>query len=114
MRWRLFIEEYSPDLRYIKGEKNVVADALSWLPKNTDPLDDSLEAFYSTMDCFANAGIMEPENFDFHPLSFENIDKTQQEDPAIKKELQKMRANIIYQAFIGGLLDPLCATKIKL
>ena len=33
MRWRLFIEEYSPDLRYIKGEDNVVADALSRLPK---------------------------------------------------------------------------------
>ena len=33
MRWRLFIEEYSPDLQYIKGENNVVADALSRLPK---------------------------------------------------------------------------------
>ena len=29
MRWRLYIEEYSPDLHYIKGENNVVADALS-------------------------------------------------------------------------------------
>ena len=29
MRWRLYIEEYSPDLRYIKGENNIVADALS-------------------------------------------------------------------------------------
>ena len=32
MRWRLFIEEYSPNLKYIKGEENVVADALSRLP----------------------------------------------------------------------------------
>src|SRR6476661_507379 len=31
MQWRLYIEEYSPDLQYIKGEKNVVADALSRL-----------------------------------------------------------------------------------
>jgi len=29
MRWRLILEEYGPELRYIKGEKNVVADALS-------------------------------------------------------------------------------------
>ena len=31
MQWRLYIEEYSPDLQYIKGEKNVVADTLSRL-----------------------------------------------------------------------------------
>ena len=31
MRWRLFIEEYSPNLQYIQGESNVVADALSHL-----------------------------------------------------------------------------------
>ena len=43
MRWRLFIEEYSPDLRYIKGEQNVVADALSRLPKEPAklPKDDT-------------------------------------------------------------------------
>ena len=28
MRWRLFIEEYSPDIRFIEGNNNVVADAL--------------------------------------------------------------------------------------
>jgi hypothetical protein len=29
MRWRLILEEFGPDLNYIKGEKNVVADSLS-------------------------------------------------------------------------------------
>ena len=29
MRWRLILEEYGPELRYIQGEKNIVADALS-------------------------------------------------------------------------------------
>ena len=38
MRWRLAIEEYSPELIYIKGEKNVVADALSRLATKEDPL----------------------------------------------------------------------------
>jgi hypothetical protein len=34
MRWRLFLEEYGPDIiLYIKGEKNIVADALSRLDK---------------------------------------------------------------------------------
>ena len=31
MRWRLILEEYGPNLKYIQGEKNVVADALSRL-----------------------------------------------------------------------------------
>ena len=31
MRWRLIIEEFGPELKYIKGENNVVADALSRL-----------------------------------------------------------------------------------
>ena len=29
LRWRLIIEEYGPDIEYIKGEKNIVADTLS-------------------------------------------------------------------------------------
>ena len=30
-RWRLILEEFGPELKYIKGENNVVADALSCL-----------------------------------------------------------------------------------
>ena len=28
MRWRLILEEFGPELKYIKGEKNVVAHSL--------------------------------------------------------------------------------------
>ena len=31
MRWRLIIKEFGPELKYIKGENNAVADALSRL-----------------------------------------------------------------------------------
>ena len=31
MRWRLILEEFGPELKYIKGENNVLSDALSQL-----------------------------------------------------------------------------------
>jgi hypothetical protein len=37
MRWRLILEEYGPELRYIKGENNIVADALSRLDMVPEP-----------------------------------------------------------------------------
>jgi hypothetical protein len=46
MRWRLYIEEYSPELQYIKGTHNVVAHALSWLEMNETPLADTQESFW--------------------------------------------------------------------
>ena len=46
MRWRLVLEEFGPDLQYIKGENNVVADALSRLD-----IDDEQEIF-NVSECF--------------------------------------------------------------
>ena len=40
MRWRLLLEEFGPEIVYIKGPKNVVADALFRLPKHVDIVDD--------------------------------------------------------------------------
>ena len=34
------LEEYGPEIEYIKGPKNLVADALSRLPKQGDIVDD--------------------------------------------------------------------------
>ena len=42
MRWRLILEEYGPELRYIQGEKNIVADALSSTDMELDGLAEML------------------------------------------------------------------------
>src|SRR5687768_15324590 len=76
MRWRLYIEEYSPDLQYIKGEKNVVADALSRL--DMEPYPNPKEALiteemHSKWYCYAK----EEQNCDSHPLSFQQLQGVQ-------------------------------------
>jgi RNase H-like domain found in reverse transcriptase len=42
MRWRLLLEEYGPELHYIKGENNIVADALSRLGMVKEPITETL------------------------------------------------------------------------
>ena len=40
MRWRLLLEEFGPEIKYIKGSKNVVVDILDRLPEQGDIVDD--------------------------------------------------------------------------
>ena len=82
MRWRLYIEEYSPDLQYIKGENNVVADALSRLDMDNTPTlnkaritEDMCLGWY----CYAK----EEQTYDSHPLSYEHLEKAQREDKSL-------------------------------
>jgi RNase H-like domain found in reverse transcriptase len=42
MRWRLLLEEYGPELIYIKGENNIVANALSRLELVEEPTTEEL------------------------------------------------------------------------
>lgn len=106
LRWRLYIEEYSPNLQYIKGEENVVADALSRLPLVSDstdspPSNDTVESYYATlMECFGTKPA--PTNHDFHPLSFQHIDEAQQTDPDLMKYLQKDTCKYQLKEFHGG------------
>ena len=45
MRWRLLLEEFGPKLLYIKGEHNIVADALSRLDLSEEDFSPDLFAF---------------------------------------------------------------------
>ena len=51
MRWRLLSEEYVDEIEYIKGPTNIVADALSRLPKQVDIVDNiSIELTFVPVD----------------------------------------------------------------
>jgi hypothetical protein len=41
MRWRLLIEEFGPEFKYVQGKHNLIADALSRLER-TDSSDESI------------------------------------------------------------------------
>jgi len=95
MRWRLAIEEYGPELVYIKGEKNVVADALSRLSTKEDKLDKV--EFIS--DHFALDDDDLPKNM--YPLRFTNIKRCQEKDEKLQEKLQS-NSSYSLQPYHGG------------
>jgi RNase H-like domain found in reverse transcriptase/Integrase zinc binding domain len=101
MRWRLFIEEYSPDLQYIKGEHNIVADALGCLPQQSIFCQDTLDSFNSLFECDTNEH-KSPLPNDFHPLSYLHLETAQKRDPHLKKELLNKTCKYKLKDFHGG------------
>jgi hypothetical protein len=67
-RWQLIVEEYSPNIVYLPGKCNIIADALSRLPKLNDPHDEStfLEKIFAL-----------DEQIDAFPIAFDIISKAQ-------------------------------------
>jgi hypothetical protein len=111
LRWRLYIEEYTPDLKYIQGLHNVVADALSRLTTDDRIIGETKELFSTVMQCLG----ADTEEFELHPVSYSHLDLAQQADPQIKKILKQDTSKYNVKDFHGGgRLDPLCAIKEKL
>ena len=74
LRWRLLLEEYGPEIIYLKGENNVAADALSRLPiLETSPEMHSQFAF-------------EPEE---NPVNYRVIAREQQKNKKFGQLLSK-------------------------
>ena len=102
MRWRLYIEEYAPNLRYIKGENNVVADALSRLDISPDavPTEEALitEEMCSDWYCYGQ----DEQRYDTNPLSYQMLEKAQTLDPALMKILKMDNTLYHLHSFHGG------------
>jgi hypothetical protein len=77
MRWQLLIKEFGPKLTYIKGENNIVADALSRMAMTE--ADFSTEAFAADEHDFPDA----------YPLSFKEIAFEQSQDKEVQELLEK-------------------------
>ena len=108
MRWRLILEEYGPELKYIKGEDNIVADALSRLdlhePKDPEEIFVFQHGYgqYSRermAECFA----AEPMDvLDSYPLSYRQIHLEQQRDDVLKDYIDKHSAAYRTESFKHG------------
>ena len=78
MRWRLILEDFVPELTYIKGESNVVVDALSRLEKspNQEILNISELYGYDDKDLSDSA----------YPIPYHNIAKAQETDAKLQQK----------------------------
>ena len=87
MRWRLILEEYNPELRYIKGEHNIVADALSRLEMLHES-EQQKEQLSNQEIAELFAGEIGEDFPKDYPLSYREIESRQKEDPEIRKLLR--------------------------
>ena len=77
MRWGLILEESGPELKYIKGENNAIADALSRLEKspNQEILNISDLFYYDAEDLPDSA----------YPIRYHDISKAQETDAKLQQ-----------------------------
>ena len=112
MQWRLVLEEYGPELNYIKGENNVVADALSRLDiiqeedQNPEQPPDQLQ--------MAELLGLDKEDLpeDAYPLRYSTIEKYQQKDQELIEKAKKNKDYTI-TIFHGGGKEYKLLTKHK-
>ncbi|KAE9338298.1 hypothetical protein PF008_g12127 [Phytophthora fragariae] len=84
MRWRSEVVEFGPTLLYVKGEENIVADALSRLSTDgaeleKDQLNEHTQHHLAAAAPTASAAVV-PFRFDFRELG-----RVQQQDPSLNE-----------------------------
>ena len=94
MRWRLILEEFGPDIQHIKGEDNVVADAISRLPtlNQDDPYEQQDQSGIST----DTQGLGKAETFvleeeEAFPLALSLVQRTQQTELSNRNNNNKLQ-----------------------
>ena len=94
MRWRLILEEFGPEFKYIKGENNAVDNALSLLgvSDNQEILNISEPYGYNDMDMPDSA----------YPIRYHNISKAQKTDDKLNQKLVSHK-DYTLNTFVGAI-----------
>ena len=104
LRWRMVLEEYGPELIYIKGQDNVVADALSRLDLIPDDESSSKEHDDVTINDYMNIHRDElPE--DVYPLRMSLISAEQRKDLSLQTATNKPNSKYTRTKVRGGRND---------
>ena len=117
LRWRLVLEEYGPELVYVKGEHNVVADALSRLDMSTE--EQPILTDYNATTKY-NAEMFGNDKNDLkaeegYPLNFKDLLKAQQADTRLLADAKKNSDKYVPKVFRGGGKEwPLLTVKDKI
>ena len=116
MRWRMIAEQFGAELKYIQGEKNIVADTLSRLDLEpslkSEPDPSVLDTPHSRRlaEAFATQQVEARHDrnlpSDAFPISFKEIQKEQQKDSNLKKKVQTHKLYVL-RNFHGGDKDRL-------
>ena len=93
MRWRLILEEFGPELKYTKGEYNVVADAISRLEMSDSQEILNISELYGIND--------EDLPDSAHPICYHDINKAQKNDSKIQQKLVSHK-DYTLDTFHGG------------
>ena len=93
MRWRLILKEFGPELKYIKGEINVVADALSRLEMSDNQEILNISELYGCDDADL------PDSA--YPIRYRDIYEAQKTDAKLQQKLV-LHKDYTLDTFLGG------------
>ena len=93
MRWRLILEEFGPELKYIKGENNVVSDALSRIEMSDNQEILNISELYGYNE--------EDLPYSAYPIRYHNVAKAQKTDAKLQQNLVSHK-DYTLDTFRGG------------
>ena len=95
MRWWLLIEEFGPTIKYIKGPKNIIANALSRLDLVSLPSNPQ-----DTVDCYGlNKDDLPSDAF---PITYQLINHEQNKDKTLLATFKGAKHYTIKKFHGGG------------